>query len=171
MSKLQEEHAFFFSLKDFSVGKILSAIEHRFNGDTIKDKLEKKLEDLRRCKYKEYPSRLKCTFVAPTEESANDWCKTVKSQLWAQQGCYLEYYIYEVVGAGPFYWFNADLLMEINWPYNKDINVVTDEYWLSCSKTKPYSTTFDIEGLTDNSLRIVSKKKMYLDKNRIYKVI
>lgn len=169
MSYLQEHHAYFFSLEDFSVGSNLDPIEHHFNDEIIKEKLEKALEDTRNRKYKEYPSRLKCTFVAPTEESANEWCKSVKSQLWASQGCYLEYYIYEVVGTSVFYWFNSDVLMLAYWPDNKDVNEVSEEYWSSYSNNRLCSSTFDIEGLTDKSLKIVDKKKMCLDRNRMYK--
>lgn len=171
MKNIQEEHAYFFSLEEFSVGSVLNPIVHHFNSETKKDMLEETLEKIRKRKYESYPSRLKCTFVAPTEESANEWCKSVKSQLWASQGCSLEYYIYEVVGTGPFYCFNADVLMHINWPYNKEVDKVSEEYWSSCSENKPCSSTFDIEGITYNHLRIVSKKKMFLDRNRIYEEV
>ena len=50
MSYLQEHHAYFFSLENFSVGSNLDPIEHRFNGEVIKEKLEKALENTRKRK-------------------------------------------------------------------------------------------------------------------------
>ena len=53
----------------------------------------------------------------------------------------------------------------------KSIDEIAGEYWLSCSRSKPLSTTFDIEGLVDGPLTIISKKEMCLDRNRKYKEI
>lgn len=162
-------NVFFFSLKDFSVGSVISPIDHSFRGSTSKEDIEKALENLRICEFKDYPSRLKCTFVAPSEEAANEWCKCVKSFKWASQGCYLEYYIYELSGSSVL-WFNADVLMQIKYPDNKkEVDEIAKEYWLSCSKEKLDSVFSDIEGITDKDLIVVSKKKMCLDKDRTYK--
>lgn len=165
MKATRQDHVFFFSLENFSLEENLTPIEHHFNDDTAKAEMEKALEDKRKAKYENYPSRLNCIFVAPTEESANEWCKSVKSMLWASRGCYLEYYIYELVGTNEIYWFDADIL------HNNNLEEMSDEYWASCSQTKPLSTSFDIEGITNRGLKIVSKKKMCLDRNRIYKEI
>ena len=84
----------------------------------------------------------------------------------------MEYYIYELVSTSPIFWFNADILMQSKMPgNNKSIDEIAEEYWLSCSINIPLSTTFDIEGLADGPLTIISKKKMCLDRDRKYKEI
>lgn len=165
-------HVYFFSLKEFNVGKTIEPLVRQYNDNSLKAQMERSLEDKRQSRFKDYPSRLRCTFVASTEKSANEWCRSVNSQLWTSQGFFLEYYIYELVCTSPIYWFDADILMQSKLPGNrKSINEISEEYWMSCSKSKPSSTTLGIEGLVDNSLLIVSKKKMYLDKNRKNKEI
>lgn len=52
---------------------------------------------------------------------------------------------------------------------NKSLDEIAGEYWLSCSISKPLSTTFNIEGVVDGPLTILSKKEMCLDRNRKYK--
>jgi hypothetical protein len=169
---IYQNHVYFFSLEDFNVGKIIEPFVRQYNDDSLKAKMERGLEDKRQALFQDCPSRQRCTFVAPTEESANEWCKTVKSQLWASQGCYLQYYIYELVSTSPILWFNADILMQSKMPdNNKSIDEIAGEYWLSCSRSKTLSTTFDIEGLVDGPLTIISKKEMCLDRNRKYKEI
>ena len=162
-----QNHVYFFSLEEFNVEKDIEPLVRQYNDNSLKARMEMALEDKRRSRFGHYPSRLRCTFVAPTEESANEWCKSVKSQLWASQGCYLEYYIYELVGTSPILWFNADILMQSKMPGNNiSLDEIAGEYWLSCSTSKPLSTAFDIEGLVDGSLTIISKKEMCLDSNR-----
>lgn len=167
-----QHHVFSFSLEDFNIGKGLEPLVRQYNGNSLKAQMERALEHKRQVLFRDYPSRQKCTFVAPTEESANEWCKSVKSQLWKSQGFYLEYYIYELVCTSPILWFDADILMQGKISgNNKSIDEIAKEYWLSCSRTPPLSTTFDIEGLVENPLTILSQKKMCLDRNREYKEI
>lgn len=52
---------------------------------------------------------------------------------------------------------------------NKSLDEIAGEYWLSCPISKPLSTTFNIEGVVDGPLTILSKKEMCLDRNRKYK--
>ena len=165
-----QNHVYFFSLEEFNVEKDIEPQVRQYNDNSLKARMEMALEDKRQSRFGPYPSRLRCTFVAPTEESANEWCKTVKSQLWASQGCYLQYYIYELVSTSPILWFNADILMQSKMPdNNKSIDEIAGEYWLSCSTSKPLSTAFDIEGLVEGPLAIISKKEMCLYRNRKYK--
>ena len=82
-----QNHVYFFSLEDFNVGKSIEPFVRQYNDDSLKAKKERVLEDKRQALFQNCPSRQKCTFVAPTEESANEWCKSVKSQLWVSQGC------------------------------------------------------------------------------------
>lgn len=161
-----QNHVYFFSMEEFNFGKDIEPLVRQYNDNSLKTRMEMALENIRQSRFGHYPSRLRCTFVAPTEESANEWCKSVKSQLWASQGCYLEYYIYELVSTSPLLWFNADILLQSN---NKSLDEIAGEYWLPCSIIKPLSTTFDIEGLVDGPLTIISKKEMCLDRNRKYK--
>lgn len=96
-----QNHVYFFSLEDFNIGKDIEPLVRQYNDNSLKAQMEMALEDKRQSLFRDFPSRQRCTFVAPTEESANEWCKSVKSQLWASQGCYLEYYIYELVSTSP----------------------------------------------------------------------
>ncbi len=167
--KNHQNHVYFFSLEDFSIRKSLEPLVRQYNDNSLKAQTERVLEDKRQSLFKDYPSRLRCTFVAPTEESANEWCKVTKSQLWSSQGRYLEYYIYELICTSPLYWFNADILMQsIISTNDKSIDEIAEEYWLSCSRSKPLSTTFYIEALVDDPLIIISKKKMCLNEDRLY---
>lgn len=95
--------------KNSILGKDIEPLARQYNDNSLKTRMEMALENIRQSRIGHYPSRLRCTFVAPTEESANEWCKSIKSQLWASQGCYLEYYIYELVSTSPLLWFNADI--------------------------------------------------------------
>ena len=52
---------------------------------------------------------------------------------------------------------------------NKSLDEIAREYCLSCSTSKPLSTAFDIEGLVDGPLTIISKKEMCLYRNQKYK--
>ena len=167
-----QHHAYFFSLEDFNIGECIKPLVRQCYGISLKGQMERALEHKRQELFQDCPSRQKCTFVAPTEESANEWCKSVKSQLWESQGFNLEYYVYELVCTSPILWFNADVLMQCKIPgNNKSIDEIAKEYWLSCSRTHPLSTTFDIEGLVENPLTILSQKKMCLDRNREYREI
>ena len=65
MNILQDRYAYFFSLEDFPVGSTIDPIEHHFNEEGVKEKLEETLESIRKSKYRDFPSRLKGTFVAP----------------------------------------------------------------------------------------------------------
>lgn len=80
-----QNHVYFFSLEDFNVGKIIEPFVHQYNDDSLKAKMERVLEDKRQALFQDCPSQQRCTFVVPTEESANEWCKTVKSQLLASR--------------------------------------------------------------------------------------
>lgn len=167
-----QEHVYFFSLYDFPIGKSIEPLVRQYDNDgTYKAKIENVLEEKRQSLFAEYPSRLKCTFVAPTEQSANEWFKSLKTQLWQKHGYHLEYYIYKLVCSTSIYWFNADTLMQIVIDKDKSIEEIAEEYWSSCSTIKPQSTTSDQEGLVNGLLSIVSKKKYLLDKNRKYEEI
>lgn len=71
MNILQDRYAYFFSLEDFPVGSTIDPIEHHFNEEGVKEKLEETLESIRKSKYRDFPSRLKCTFVAPPRGSTS----------------------------------------------------------------------------------------------------
>lgn len=88
----QQNHAFFYSLKEFDIGSVLKPIKHLSEEGTQKSKLEEALEITRLCEYKTYPSRLRCIFVASTEESANEWFKSIKAP--SQKFSTLEYHYY-----------------------------------------------------------------------------
>jgi len=169
MKERELRHVYFFSLQNFPDGILLNPISHVFGENRIKKEMEKALESERNMNYNKYPSRLNCTFVASSEEAANEWCKSVNALKWKSQGYYLEYYVYELIGS-PIFWFNADILMQIYLPQNvKSFEEISKEYWQSYSEKRPESTDSEFEGITNSNLTIISKKKMCLDRNRVFK--
>lgn len=75
-----QNHVYFFSLEEFNVEKDPESLVRQYNDNSLKARMEIALEDKRLSRFGIYLLQLRCTFVAPTEEAANERCKTVKAQ-------------------------------------------------------------------------------------------
>ena len=165
---MEQEHVFFFSQEEFNIDDVINPITHQFESGSNKGVMEETLEKVRKEQYPQCPSRLFCTFVAPTEISANEWLKAVKHNEWKYQGSCLVYYIYELAPTGNILWYYADILMQqayAKWKTNVDI---AKEYWASCSLNKPNCSNIKYEGIAVNPLYVVNKNRMSINPKGIY---
>lgn len=145
-----------YSRVEFKVGDSLKPNKD-INFNNTRKVLESNLEEIRTSRYPNFPSRLNCLYVAPTEELAKEWAKRINIDRWRNYGENVDFFVYEVDVEKNLYWFNNDVIMMSVY----DNIVKREDYWESAIE--------DISEIKEGALYetmltesvIISRRKKY----------
>lgn len=149
--------AYHFSYTDMEIGARLQPRTHNFFSDT-KAKAEESLEKIRISKYPDYNTRLCCVFLAPTKESALEWCKEINIEHWRNEQQEVSFFLYSVKVREKPIWFDSNILADFH-VQNKNIDRISEAYWESGKDSVEPHTTQALEYMTANEVIITSKSK------------
>lgn len=153
--------AYHYSLNNIEIGtSIPPRMYESFMGK--KALIEECLEKFRKDNCPQCHTRLNCVFLAPSEDSAKEWCKRTMINHWRMQD--VEFYVYCVeIDTLPI-WYDSDILMEI---YYTKITPedLSKKYWNSASLEIESNTDHLYECMVSTDVRIVGKSKWYIDTN------
>ena len=125
---ISESNDHIYSKKEFQLGQILRPILHKTNMDLK----HINLEESRRNEFQHLPSRMnRCTFIAPTIKSANEWARDINISKWRNNNIRVKYFVYKVTFRDHPIWFNAhyfNIAQRTN-DYNN--------YWKSATPKRP----------------------------------
>lgn len=156
--------AYHFSFIDMEIGTSISPKLSYFRNEK-KIEMESVLERIRLESYNEYPSRLDSLFLAPTINSAQQWCKIININHWRQEKREFLFYVYEIETEENLLWFDADKLGDFYTP-NYDAIKVAHSYWSSINENIEQENLSDFfEAVTSNAVKIVGKYRYKIDIN------
>lgn len=124
----------------------------------IKAEMEENLERVRIKEYPNYNTRLNCVFLAPTEESAKEWCREINIWRWRDEQKEISFYLYVVELSERPIWYNAGILLDFN-NVNADKYAISKTYWDSGTVEVEQNANSMLEFMSTNEVVIISKTK------------
>ncbi len=134
---------------EFTVDDLIQPRIYNLNSFVPKKKeVEDKLETIRKDKYPDYPSRLRCIFVCYNLEDVEFWA-IQKSDIHGR-----EFKVLTLETSEPVYWFSADSYNMYFCGQRNDLHQSCVDFWESNRKTA-IDKLVDREGLTSGAATIV----------------
>ena len=152
--------AYHFSFEDMEIGTIIPPKTYNALSGR-KALMEECLESVRVENFSMYNSRLYCVFLAPSEESAKEWCRAINIDHWRAEHKEVVFFVYLVEIQEQPIWFDNDILIEFTLPRaNKD--AISIGYWNSgVTYVEPHTVRL-LEYMTAKDVVIVDKTKWVL---------
>lgn len=150
-------YAYHFSYSDMEIGTSISPKVYRdFRG--MKATVEESLERVRAKMYSNYNTRLNCVFLAPTKESALEWCRDINILHWRNERVEVPFFLYFVEISEQPIWFDSNILDGFYFP-NTNIDSISKTYWDSGIIDIEPNTTHGLEYMSAKETIIIGKSK------------
>ena len=150
-------YAYHFSYSDMEIGTSISPkVYGDFRG--MKSLMEESLEKVRTKEYSNYNTRLNCVFLAPTKESALEWCRDINILHWRNERLEVSFFLYFVEISEQPIWFDSDILVGFYIP-NTNKDSISKAYWDSGIIDIDPNTTRALEYMTVKETVIIGKIK------------
>ena len=156
-NKNKKYKAYHFSSTDVEIGSTIPPKTYG-NFSDIKGVVEESLEKVRLEKFPNLNTRLNCVFLAPTEESAREWCRDINILHWRNEQKEVEFFVYAVETQEQPIWFDSELLMSFSFPNAKNDDIA-NTYWNSGIIDVEPNTTRFLEYMASNEVVVISKTK------------
>lgn len=155
--------AYHFTYSDLEIGISISPKVYGGFRD-MKALIEESLERVRVKEYSNYNTRLNCVFLAPTKESALEWCRDINIVHWRNEQKEVSFYLYSVEISEPPIWFDSDILSGFYFP-NNDKDAISKSYWDSGVLEVEPNTSQPLEYMSANDALIIGKTKWRIKTN------
>lgn len=150
-------YAYHFSFSDMEIGTSISPKVYRdFRG--MKATMEESLERVRAKMYSNHNTRLNCVFLAPTKESALEWCRDINILHWRNERVEVPFFLYLVEISEQPIWFDSNILDDFYFP-NTNIDSISKAYWDSGIIYIEPNTTHGLEYMSAKETIIIGKSK------------
>ena len=150
-------YAYHFSFSDMEIGTSISPKVYRdFRG--MKATMEESLERVRAEMYSNHNTRLNCVFLAPTKESALEWCRDINILHWRNERLEVSFFLYFVEISEQPIWFDSNILDDFYFP-NTNIDSISKAYWDSGIIDIEPNTTHGLEYMSAKETIIIGKSK------------
>lgn len=149
--------AFHFSNEDMEIGdSIYPKLYDGFTG--MKAGMEESLERVRINDFPNYNTRLYCVFLAPTKESALEWCREINIVHWRNEQKEVCFFLYSVELQEKPMWYDSTILTGFYFP-NNEKDSISEAYWKSGNTFVEPHTTRTLEYMTAKEVVIIDKTK------------